>query len=478
MSSAASHRRELNLFVASPSDVQQERKAIQYVADQINELHESFFLKVEMSQTSTVPALAHGDPQGEILYQMDHFRQTDIFLLIMWRRLGTPVVGAASGTVLEFETAHALMLDRGKPRIMVYFCTASVEPSQIDLRQLEGLRSFQERVKKLGLISKYKNRKRFRYMLFAHLWKTLEDIKQSDSAAQVQIPRIPPHASMKETFVEHLAEDAQFTEDQIARFSREFESRERHRATLDTFVTAWNPGPRDDPDFQSVLFAQLATYTPPMGFPKLLRFLQLTDSYPALSAERHQQMELQRKALCAMESYFPAAPASPDSRPTQHDAAFTNYVDLLTNLLDQPEHSAYAIRTLLRLGVLPLGGEAVASALTAHPPCTSGILQHILDPARRVQLEGNLSQLYNICLGIGSLLEQRFRVELASLGGKCVDGIEGPRVLVPGDQRVVLIKVGEEHYVTYSEISERRTNAESRRTLRQVLDNVEKGLSA
>src|SRR5215471_12877404 len=112
--------RTLKVFLASPSDVVEERGALARLIRDINDvlafLAPEKHLKLELVryETHTFPDL--GQPQEVINRQipMDY----DIFVGVMWSRCGTPTATAPSGTVEEFRRAYEHRKKGHLPRIM------------------------------------------------------------------------------------------------------------------------------------------------------------------------------------------------------------------------------------------------------------------------------------------------------------------------------------------------------------------------
>lgn len=97
---------KVSVFVASPSDVHEERRRIDNVQDEINEVlaHAGVFLDVQKWETRVGPDVADR-VEDAILAQIEPY---EVFIGIMWHRLGTDTGRAASGTVEEFNIAHDL----------------------------------------------------------------------------------------------------------------------------------------------------------------------------------------------------------------------------------------------------------------------------------------------------------------------------------------------------------------------------------
>ncbi|MCH8024670.1 MAG: DUF4062 domain-containing protein, partial [Candidatus Marinimicrobia bacterium] len=95
----------LKVFVASPSDVSEERAAVKEIADELNKLwkNRSIALEVVSWESDVYPSFG-SDPQSVINEQVSD--DYEIFIGLMWAKIGTPTKEAESGTVEEFRRAY------------------------------------------------------------------------------------------------------------------------------------------------------------------------------------------------------------------------------------------------------------------------------------------------------------------------------------------------------------------------------------
>jgi hypothetical protein len=119
----------INVMIASPSDVPQERLIVRDVISEWNTIHAKDKKTVLMPigwETHSVPDT--GDrPQAIISGQL--LKDADLLVAMFWTRIGSPTGAARSGTVEEIEE-H---IGAGKPA-MIYFSSAPVRPDSIDSR--------------------------------------------------------------------------------------------------------------------------------------------------------------------------------------------------------------------------------------------------------------------------------------------------------------------------------------------------------
>ena len=161
----------LQVFVASPSDVTEERKMLDSVIHELNVTwSRSLGVSFEVVKWETNARPGFGvDPQAVINAQIaDDY---DVFVGIFWARLGSPTNRAASGTVEEFERAFARFQRTGaSPEIMLYFKDAPISPSRIDSAQLAALHAFRSSLSgKGGLYSTFEDVDGFEASVRTHL---------------------------------------------------------------------------------------------------------------------------------------------------------------------------------------------------------------------------------------------------------------------------------------------------------------------
>ena len=141
MSSAVtSNKKHYRLFLASPGDVPKERDAVEDVVNAFN-LRDRRGIHIDVIRWEDHATPNFGRPQ-EVIFQNADFQRADIFLAVLWSRMGTPTgkrnpaTGEeyVSGTAEEIEQALRLIreekLELG--RFMLYFCTRPVSFDSIE----------------------------------------------------------------------------------------------------------------------------------------------------------------------------------------------------------------------------------------------------------------------------------------------------------------------------------------------------------
>lgn len=136
----------LKVVVASPGDVKPERDCLAVVADELNRgvgdllgVH----LDVVRWETDAFPGF-HGDGSQAQIDRALKVPESELLIGIFWKRFGTPVPGAASGTEHEIRGAYRSWQQTGRPQIMVYFNTR--KPAELppeEEAQWAAVRAFQ-----------------------------------------------------------------------------------------------------------------------------------------------------------------------------------------------------------------------------------------------------------------------------------------------------------------------------------------------
>jgi hypothetical protein len=163
---------KLQIFVASPGDVQKERDRLAGVVEGLNsDVARSKNLVLELIQwkTHTHPGMGE-DAQAVINQQI---KPTDIFIGIMWKRFGTPTKRAPSGTVEEFRRAYKVWKKNPQAHIMFYFNQTKIRPDIQELKQLKKVLGFRDSLSKVGLIADYKGVRDFEKQVRSHLSKVV-----------------------------------------------------------------------------------------------------------------------------------------------------------------------------------------------------------------------------------------------------------------------------------------------------------------
>lgn len=198
----------VQVFVASPSDVQEERAILETVITQLNQIWgKTLGLIFELLkwETAVYPAFS-SDPQAVINEQVGF--EYDVFIGIFWGRLGTATPRAMSGTLEEFERAYSRRSAAvSAPDIMLYFKDAPIAPSKLDPDQLKGVQDFKRSLAdRGGLYSNFENVAEFESSVRAHLSVVAQKFAQSSAIAIDSSAGIQPLPTMGDElgYLDHI----------------------------------------------------------------------------------------------------------------------------------------------------------------------------------------------------------------------------------------------------------------------------------
>jgi hypothetical protein len=162
----------LRIAVVSASDVQAERDTIPRIVDYLNNgIAKDRGLRLEVSrwETEAYPIFHAEGPQGAI-DEVLRIEDCDLVIAIFWKRFGTPVKDARSGTEHELRRAHRAWKKTGRPQIMLYFNERLSAPrSKADAEQWGQVLEFRQKFSREGLWWSYRSKAQFERLLRDHL---------------------------------------------------------------------------------------------------------------------------------------------------------------------------------------------------------------------------------------------------------------------------------------------------------------------
>lgn len=169
--------RNLRVFLASPSDVGEEREAVKRAIDELNLQNADFWgtrLELVRWETHALPAL--GRTQG-VVNETTDLEAIDIFVGLLWSRLGTPTGEAESGTVEEFERAYASWRKKGHPWLAFYFCDRPVKYAGVTgAEQFLRVARFREQFADKGLYFTFSTPQQLERLVFRHLSRIVDQM--------------------------------------------------------------------------------------------------------------------------------------------------------------------------------------------------------------------------------------------------------------------------------------------------------------
>lgn len=146
---------KIQIVLASPSDLKEERVMIKDLVDSLNTVYNKMDLHFDLRMwENTVPGTSDIGPQGVVDADLA-IGDADIFLCLYWKRVGTviPDEGVA-GTEHELNSAIASFRKKKTPDIKVFFKDTSDCEETDDVRHIKGIA---ERIKDLVLYTIFKS---------------------------------------------------------------------------------------------------------------------------------------------------------------------------------------------------------------------------------------------------------------------------------------------------------------------------------
>src|SRR5262245_12886803 len=176
----------LRIVVASPSDVQPEREALSGVVDELNHgiaRDRGLQLSITRWEDDAYAGFHPQGPQG-LIDAILRTEDCDIFIGIFWKRFGTPVYDAGSGTEHEFHRAYAAWPQQRRPHIMMYFNQRAYTPkTKAEAEQWAHVLAFRESFPKEGLWWSYRGKAQFEKLARRHLTQfILQELRQASGS--------------------------------------------------------------------------------------------------------------------------------------------------------------------------------------------------------------------------------------------------------------------------------------------------------
>ncbi|NTW70336.1 MAG: SUMF1/EgtB/PvdO family nonheme iron enzyme [Chlorobiaceae bacterium] len=152
----AQERKRVRILVASPSDVESERKIVTDEIEKWNIVNSDVHgIDLEAIRWETHAHLDSGDRPQELLNQQI-VDQCDFAIAMFHARIGTDTGSAPGGAVEEVRR----MLQQGK-QVMFFFCGMPF-PNDADLSQVQAVRNFKDEMQSKALCDSYKDQSEFR----------------------------------------------------------------------------------------------------------------------------------------------------------------------------------------------------------------------------------------------------------------------------------------------------------------------------
>ncbi|MDP4533378.1 hypothetical protein Q9252_14615 [Marinobacter salarius] len=179
----------ISVFVASPSDVSEERKALESVVHELNKTwSKNLNLRIDLIKWETDVHPGFGAYSQDVINEQIN-DEYDVFIAMFWGRIGSPTHKAASGTIEEFDRAYRkYTANKDSVDIMVYFKDQPLPPSKIDYDQLKNIQNLQSELGEKGsLYWMFENTEDFESLLRTHLSMVAQKWSSKYSSAHQEI---------------------------------------------------------------------------------------------------------------------------------------------------------------------------------------------------------------------------------------------------------------------------------------------------
>jgi hypothetical protein len=184
----------LRVVLASPGDVKAEREAVARAVEELNHgVAAARALRLELIrwETDAYPDFHPDGPQG-LIDSVLRIDDCDLLIGIFWKRFGTPVRDAQSGTEHEILAAYEAWKSRRRPHLMVYFNQKPYAPQSADeMEQWRKVLEFRQRFPKEGLWWTYKGKADFERLVRSHLTSIISSYGADDLEASAPRRRKP-----------------------------------------------------------------------------------------------------------------------------------------------------------------------------------------------------------------------------------------------------------------------------------------------
>jgi hypothetical protein len=178
-------KKEINIFIIAPSDVDEEREAVRDVCKSLDKQTRKD-IHIQAISWKQVPMFYKDNPQKSI---DTHFHKSDIYVVILWNRIGTIVeglTGAMSHSIKVTGTQYEIeyIIASEKESVLFYLKNQEYQNVHIDDveemgKQKKALGKFLEEIELLNVPTKYGYQKfttvaEFKRLLIDHLSEILK----------------------------------------------------------------------------------------------------------------------------------------------------------------------------------------------------------------------------------------------------------------------------------------------------------------
>lgn len=199
---------KFKIFLASPSDLGDDRMAIDEVIDELNltfGVQNNIYLELVKWETHSAPGISQIDSQDVI--NKDIGDDYDLFIGLLWKKFGSKTAVSESGTHEEFLIAYRkFQEDPNSIQLLIYFKNTPVSLTDLDPDQILKIRKFKEELgdEKKGLYWHYENTEQLAKFLRIHIPKRILELKGHFDSTTPSKPIKAEIVKVEETIGGHL----------------------------------------------------------------------------------------------------------------------------------------------------------------------------------------------------------------------------------------------------------------------------------
>ncbi|ACN16483.1 conserved hypothetical protein [Desulforapulum autotrophicum HRM2] len=174
--------RQFKVFIASPSDLGQEREAVRAACDALNKrvlVKEKQVMLAAVGWEDAVPSA--GRPQ-ETINRLQ--KECDLFVCLLHKKYGTPTGASGSGTEEEFLNAYGTWKSLKCPKILFYFKEVRISSAkELQDPGLIKVMDLKEKIKadELLLYGEFDSLDRFKTLIREDLEKVIADLTRPEA---------------------------------------------------------------------------------------------------------------------------------------------------------------------------------------------------------------------------------------------------------------------------------------------------------
>jgi len=165
-----------NIFLASPSDVAEERKLIETSINELNiTVCKTLNVRLDLIKWETHSYPSVGNYSQEVIN--DQINDYDFFIGIMWSKVGSPTPNSKSGTIEEFDIAYEKLKNGSDVKILFYFSDKPIPPSEIEPEQILQIKKFRSDLQQKGVYYyNYSKPEEFQSLIKLHISQHLNEV--------------------------------------------------------------------------------------------------------------------------------------------------------------------------------------------------------------------------------------------------------------------------------------------------------------